>query len=242
MQLPRASLPHPSATPHHSEHGFVGIACIKHSEAVSVHTAAKSEETPQLSHRWPRTRACYRDQTQDIPGHPTTVLYRVIENVKGCSSCSVTQACATEQDAGCSFPLLQLSFISFWLLHMSLPRSWPLSIIQIACLSDPTRAAQAAVGDRVTLLLGNGSRRRVKLPFAPAHPLPQLPLDALRCVLKPVAWRALFSAQLMHPGRNLSSICGLWHVPCFQHIMGSACPQGQALRAKQSCHGAAETA
>ena len=56
------------------------------------------------------------------------------------------------------------------------------------------------MGERVTLVLGNGSRHRVKLPFAPAHPLPQLPMDALRSVLKPEAWRALFSAQLMHPG------------------------------------------
>ena len=62
-------------------------------------------------------------------------------------------------------------------------------------------------GTRVTVTFSSGARQRVKLPFAPAHPLPQLPLDALRCVLAPEAWRALYSSQLTHPGDEACAVC-----------------------------------
>ena len=63
------------------------------------------------------------------------------------------------------------------------------------------------MGDRVTVTFSSGGRQRVKLPFAPAHPLPQLPLDALRCVLAPEAWRALYSSQLTHSGKDACPVC-----------------------------------
>ena len=52
----------------------------------------------------------------------------------------------------------------------------------------------------MTVQLADGTKQRIRLACAPAHPLPALALDALRAVLPSAAWRAILASSLTRPG------------------------------------------
>ncbi len=65
---------------------------------------------------------------------------------------------------------------------------------------------EGAVGDRVSLLLTNGARVRVALPFGVVGSLPGQALEALQVVLPADTHHALYSKYLVQSGVYLQDI------------------------------------